>query len=192
MGGQTPLPGLTPPMLEAVHAFLLGFPALFSIVNPISGALIFRSVTAEPPSGGPSDAGQTGGTEFAGRDDGRALGRVLSAGVLRDHPGGVAGRRRPGRRLERLAPAERTGNPRESETGAGRLGRGDGGHRIVSADNSTHDRPRHDIRGGRAWCRSSQVVRRARLVLPWDDRGGSGDDRDDLGHLPLCRSADPR
>jgi multiple antibiotic resistance protein len=33
-------------MPEAVHAFLLGFPALFSIVNPISGAFIFRSVTA--------------------------------------------------------------------------------------------------------------------------------------------------
>lgn len=31
---------------EAVSAFLLGFPALFSIVNPISGALIFRGVTA--------------------------------------------------------------------------------------------------------------------------------------------------
>jgi multiple antibiotic resistance protein len=31
---------------EAVHAFLLGFPALFSIVNPISGALIFRGITA--------------------------------------------------------------------------------------------------------------------------------------------------
>jgi multiple antibiotic resistance protein len=33
-------------MLQAVHAFLLGFPALFSIVNPISGALIFRGVTS--------------------------------------------------------------------------------------------------------------------------------------------------
>jgi multiple antibiotic resistance protein len=32
-------------MHEAINAFLLGFPALFSIVNPISGALIFRSVT---------------------------------------------------------------------------------------------------------------------------------------------------
>jgi multiple antibiotic resistance protein len=32
-------------MREAINAFLLGFPALFSIVNPISGALIFRSVT---------------------------------------------------------------------------------------------------------------------------------------------------
>jgi multiple antibiotic resistance protein len=32
-------------MIETVNAFLLGFPALFSIVNPISGALIFRSVT---------------------------------------------------------------------------------------------------------------------------------------------------
>lgn len=32
-------------MGEAIHAFLLGFPALFSIVNPISGAFIFRSVT---------------------------------------------------------------------------------------------------------------------------------------------------
>jgi multiple antibiotic resistance protein len=36
-------------MLEAVHAFLLGFPALFSIVNPISGGFIFRSVTASRP-----------------------------------------------------------------------------------------------------------------------------------------------
>lgn len=36
-------------MTEAVHAFLLGFPALFSIVNPISGAFIFRSLTASRP-----------------------------------------------------------------------------------------------------------------------------------------------
>lgn len=35
-------------MDEAIHAFLLGFPALFSIVNPISGAFIFREVTAGP------------------------------------------------------------------------------------------------------------------------------------------------
>ncbi|WP_428483768.1 MarC family protein [Rhodopila sp.] len=33
-------------MSEALNAFLLGFPALFSIVNPVSGALIFREVTA--------------------------------------------------------------------------------------------------------------------------------------------------
>ena len=32
-------------MPEAVQAFLLGFPALFSIVNPIGDAFIFRSVT---------------------------------------------------------------------------------------------------------------------------------------------------
>jgi multiple antibiotic resistance protein len=36
-------------MQEAVHAFLLGFPALFSIVNPISGAVFFRGVTASRP-----------------------------------------------------------------------------------------------------------------------------------------------
>jgi multiple antibiotic resistance protein len=36
-------------MQEAVNAFLLGFPALFSIVNPISGAFIFRSVTGGRP-----------------------------------------------------------------------------------------------------------------------------------------------
>jgi multiple antibiotic resistance protein len=36
-------------VLEAVHAFLLGFPALFSIVNPVSGAFIFRGVTASRP-----------------------------------------------------------------------------------------------------------------------------------------------
>ncbi len=33
-------------MNDAIHAFLLGFPALFSIVNPLSGALIFAEVTA--------------------------------------------------------------------------------------------------------------------------------------------------
>ena len=33
-------------MEDAINAFLLGFPALFSIVNPISGAFIFREVTA--------------------------------------------------------------------------------------------------------------------------------------------------
>ena len=32
---------------QAVNAFLLGFPALFSIVNPISGTFIFREVTAD-------------------------------------------------------------------------------------------------------------------------------------------------
>jgi multiple antibiotic resistance protein len=31
---------------QALNAFLLGFPALFSIVNPLSGAFIFREVTA--------------------------------------------------------------------------------------------------------------------------------------------------
>ena len=36
-------------MMHAVNAFLLGFPALFSIVNPISGAFIFRGVTANRP-----------------------------------------------------------------------------------------------------------------------------------------------
>lgn len=37
-------------MNEAVNAFLLGFPALFSIVNPVSGALIFHQVTAGRPA----------------------------------------------------------------------------------------------------------------------------------------------
>jgi multiple antibiotic resistance protein len=32
-------------MKEAIHAFLLGFPALFSIVNPLAGAFIFREMT---------------------------------------------------------------------------------------------------------------------------------------------------
>ena len=34
-------------MHQALNAFLLGFPALFSIVNPISGAFIFREVTVD-------------------------------------------------------------------------------------------------------------------------------------------------
>ena len=38
-------------MNPAVHAFLLGFPALFSIVNPVSGAFIFRIRTAERTHG---------------------------------------------------------------------------------------------------------------------------------------------
>jgi multiple antibiotic resistance protein len=33
-------------MRDAIAAFLLGYPALFSIVNPLSGAFIFREVTA--------------------------------------------------------------------------------------------------------------------------------------------------
>jgi multiple antibiotic resistance protein len=36
-------------MHQALNAFLLGFPALFSIVNPISGAFIFREVTLRRP-----------------------------------------------------------------------------------------------------------------------------------------------
>jgi multiple antibiotic resistance protein len=35
------------PVASAVGAFLLAFPALFSIVNPIGGALIFDSVTGD-------------------------------------------------------------------------------------------------------------------------------------------------
>ena len=34
-------------MQEAIHAFLLAFPALFSIVNPISGTFIFGAITAD-------------------------------------------------------------------------------------------------------------------------------------------------
>jgi small neutral amino acid transporter SnatA (MarC family) len=36
-------------MQEAINAFLLGFPALFSIVNPLSGAFIFGGVTEGRP-----------------------------------------------------------------------------------------------------------------------------------------------
>jgi multiple antibiotic resistance protein len=36
-----------PAVAAAVAAFLLAFPALFSIVNPIGGALIFNNVTAD-------------------------------------------------------------------------------------------------------------------------------------------------
>ncbi len=32
---------------EAINSFLLAFPALFSIINPIGGALIFREATAD-------------------------------------------------------------------------------------------------------------------------------------------------
>ena len=34
-------------MNTVLAAFLLGFPALFSIVNPVSGAFIFRTRTLE-------------------------------------------------------------------------------------------------------------------------------------------------
>jgi multiple antibiotic resistance protein len=36
-------------MQGAINAFLLGFPALFSIVNPLSGAFIFGGVTEDRP-----------------------------------------------------------------------------------------------------------------------------------------------
>jgi multiple antibiotic resistance protein len=41
-------------MDDAVNAFLLGFPALFSIVNPLSGGLIFHTIV-----------GQRGDAEYA-------------------------------------------------------------------------------------------------------------------------------
>jgi multiple antibiotic resistance protein len=37
-------------MRQAIQAFLLGFPALFSIINPISGAFIFRELTGGRPT----------------------------------------------------------------------------------------------------------------------------------------------
>jgi multiple antibiotic resistance protein len=37
-------------MHQAISAFLLGFPALFSIVNPFAGAFIFRELTAHLPA----------------------------------------------------------------------------------------------------------------------------------------------
>lgn len=42
---MTSWPG--PPWSGAIDAFLLAFPALFSIVNPLGGALIYAQVTAE-------------------------------------------------------------------------------------------------------------------------------------------------
>ncbi len=45
-------------MHEAITAFLLGFPALFSIVNPISGAFIFREFTTIRPQQHARMAGQ--------------------------------------------------------------------------------------------------------------------------------------
>ena len=38
-------------MRDAIAAFLLGYPALFSIVNPLSGAFIFRELTAHREAG---------------------------------------------------------------------------------------------------------------------------------------------
>ena len=35
-----------PDLTTATHSFLLAFPALFSIVNPVAAALIFAQVTA--------------------------------------------------------------------------------------------------------------------------------------------------
>ncbi len=56
-------------MEAALEAFLLGFPALFSIVNPISGAFIFRTVTLSRPPEDRCQAGAEGGRLLVGRDD---------------------------------------------------------------------------------------------------------------------------
>ena len=48
-------------MDDAPKAFLPGFPALFSIVNPISGAFIFREATAaRSPADRAAAAGEAG------------------------------------------------------------------------------------------------------------------------------------
>ena len=44
-------------MSAAIAAFLLGFPALFAIVNPVSGAFIFRTRTVDRAACRPHRAG---------------------------------------------------------------------------------------------------------------------------------------
>jgi multiple antibiotic resistance protein len=71
-------------MLIALHAFLVGFPALFSIVDPISGAPIFRAATAQwPRDTHPRLARLVASNSFVVMI-GRSLGRLLCVGVFRN------------------------------------------------------------------------------------------------------------
>ncbi len=89
-------------MHAAIDAFLLGFPALFSIVNPVSGAFIFRIRTAE----------RTHGERVVlARKVAVYAGWVLCPGVLRHYAAGAALRWRPGSRPLRLGDAQLAGAP---------------------------------------------------------------------------------
>ena len=178
-------------MRSAINAFLLGFPALFSIVNPISGAFIFRSVTASRPQ----------------EDHARLARRValnslvvmmvaLWAGsyVLAFFGISLAALRVAGGLVVALSAWGLLTNARNNtrpKAGAGRPRRGRRGHRAVPADHPDHHRPGHDLRRGDVGRQPPAGVARARLVLHRHD-GAALRWRDDLGRLSVQPIGFPR
>ena len=79
-------------------AFLLAFPSLFSIINPIGGALIFYGVTKDFSLEDKEKVAALVGVLLPADHVRRAMGRRLCAALLRGLDRRVADRRRDRRR----------------------------------------------------------------------------------------------
>jgi len=173
--------------MEAVNAFLLGFPALFSIVNPISGAFIFRSVTSDrPPEVRARLAKLVALNSFgvmmvalwAGSFVLAFFGITLAA--LR-----VAGGLVVALSGWRLLNAPETHEERKQQQAASAEGVEDIALFPLTIHTLYHGSG-YDVRGSRARRWPSQAVRWPGLVFPGDERGSTGDDRNDLACIPVC------
>ena len=175
-------------MHEAIHAFLLGFPALFSIVNPLAGAFIFREMTAG------RSVEQRGilarkvaiyallmmmGALWAGSFVLAFFGITLAALRI---AGGMVVALTAWNLLNR--PEEHEADKQEQMASGHRHGR----HRVVPADHAHHRRSRHDRCRGGAQRQSTADVRRVRRVLLRHDRRRTCDGVGDLDRLWLRRS----
>ena len=160
-------------MQAALNAFLLGFPTLLSIVNPMSAAFTFRAVTAD-----------------RSRRERRVLARkvaffsfvvmivALWAGsyILAFFGVTLAALRVAGGVIVALSGWERLnapGAPRGSQTGSGRARRRCGGCCVLPAHSPLHDRARHHCGSGGLGGGHPPPAVRSGVVLPGDERGRS-------------------
>ncbi len=109
------------PVSTLVGAFLLAFPALFSIVNPVGAALIFHQMLVDHPA----ETRRRLAPTIALYAFFILLGSLLLGGYVLNffgvRPGRTARGRRPGGGHPRLGPADDPGGARGAQ---GRPGRG--------------------------------------------------------------------
>ena len=152
-GGRTMLGGEFGAIASTANiAFLLAFPSLFSIINPIGGALIFSVYTRAFAQPGSAEDRRARRPLFARDHVLRPVGRRLRAEFLRRLDRRPAHRRRNGGGAQRLAPPE-LGRPaprpqdQRRPTRDGRRRRRPEAGRLLPAHPALHHGPRHD-RGG--------------------------------------------
>ena len=169
---------MTAEMSAAVAAFLLAFPALFSIVNPAGGAFIFNEVTADLTHAERAAlAGKVAlystlvllGALWGGAYILNFFG--ISLGALRV-AGGVFVALRA---WDLLSAPERQEERKQAQAGIRwpRLRR----HCLLPAHAALHHRPGHDLRGGGAQRRRPAGGAGLLRLLPGRQRRGGGDRR---------------